>query len=273
MSNSAEPNNARTGYNQLPGANTTRSAMLRMARAPLLRTGRIFQALGWRLYRSERERTVERWVRASGDRTMRLDYDLDESSLVFDLGGYEGQWASDIFSRYQCPIWIFEPVPEYAANIRSRFRLNDKVKVFEFGLSDADKSMPLAISADSSSVFKLDGARTIDVQLVDVKRFISDHSVDRIGLMKVNIEGGEYDLLDRLLSTGLTGRIRDIQVQFHDFVPSALERVRAIQRALERTHALTYCYPFVWENWTAKNQEEAGMTSEKEISGEVKQRL
>ena len=31
---------------------------------------------------------------------LRLDYNLNENSVVFDLGGYEVQWASDIFSKY-----------------------------------------------------------------------------------------------------------------------------------------------------------------------------
>jgi hypothetical protein len=48
--------------------------------------------------------------------------------MVFDVGGYEGQWSSDIFSKYVCHIHIFEPVPEYAEQIASRM-LNDLVKL------------------------------------------------------------------------------------------------------------------------------------------------
>lgn len=35
------------------------------------------------------------WKKNKGYQTHRLDYDLDEDSLVFDAGGYEGQWTSD----------------------------------------------------------------------------------------------------------------------------------------------------------------------------------
>jgi hypothetical protein len=47
--------------------------------------------------------------------------------------------------------------------------------------------------------------------------------------------------------------MRDIQVQFHDFVPDAEHRMRRIQQALEATHDLTFEYPFVWENWRRKS--------------------
>ena len=33
--------------------------------------------------------------------------DLNEKSVVFDIGGYNGQWTSEIFSKYCCAFSIF----------------------------------------------------------------------------------------------------------------------------------------------------------------------
>jgi len=71
--------------------------------------------------------------------------------------------------------------------------------------------------------------------------------------MKINIEGSEYDLLEHLLETNYVKIIKNIQVQFHDFVPNAEKRMKRIQEKLQKTHYLTYQYPFVWENWRIKN--------------------
>ena len=70
-----------------------------------------------------------------------------------------------------------------------------------------------------------------------------------VDLMKINIEGGEYDGLDKLVGTGLIKGIKSIQVQFHDFVPDAEKRVKDIHDKLQVTHIPTYQYEFVWENW------------------------
>src|SRR5690349_17857574 len=78
---------------------------------------------------------VKPWFADNGDKTLRLYYDLDEDSTVFDLGGFEGQWASDIYSMYSCTIHIFEPVNEYAQNIKRRFAKNKKVHVHQYGLA------------------------------------------------------------------------------------------------------------------------------------------
>ena len=42
---------------------------------------------------------IRPWVAAKGDQSLRLDYDLGRDSVVFDLGGYEGNWANDIFGK------------------------------------------------------------------------------------------------------------------------------------------------------------------------------
>jgi FkbM family methyltransferase len=193
------------------------------------------------------------WFRDNGDKTHRLNYELDESSIVFDLGGYEGQWASDIFSMYQCRIYIFEPLPAYAANISTRFRANHRISVHSYGLAAEDQQSALAVNGDASSVHKT-GQEVVAIRLISTSRFIAENKIDTIDLMKINIEGAEYDLLTYLIKSGLVNRIKNIQVQFHDFVPDAEIRMLEIQKQLSVTHELTYQYSFVWENWALKKQ-------------------
>jgi len=68
------------------------------------------------------EKTILKWWSDGGDEAFRYNYELNSSSFVMDLGGYKGQWASDIFARYQCRIAIFEPVPAYASSIKKKIR-------------------------------------------------------------------------------------------------------------------------------------------------------
>ncbi|MGH8977302.1 MAG: FkbM family methyltransferase, partial [Acidimicrobiia bacterium] len=70
-----------------------------------------------------------------------------------------------------------------------------------------------------------------------------------VDLCKVNIEGGEYDLFDRLIETVWLARIRILLIQFHEWHPNAYARRRAIRRAFSRTHDEVWDYPFVWEMW------------------------
>jgi FkbM family methyltransferase len=217
----------------------------------LERLGRVFLNFSKQLYQSPQEKRVLPWIKDKGDKTFRLNYDLDENSLVFDLGGYEGQWASDIFSRYCCTIHVFEPVSEFADKIKARFAGNKRILVHQFGLSNENRAVLLSVNKTSSSLYKQRGELK-EVRLVKAVDFIQENHIQKIDLMKINIEGAEYDLLEHLIDAGLIGNINNIQVQFHDFVSNAEQRMIMLQKELEKTHSLTYQYPFVWENWRVK---------------------
>jgi FkbM family methyltransferase len=200
---------------------------------------------------SKQARRVKPWSAINGDKTLRLNYNLDENSVVFDLGGYEGQWASDIFSKYQCSIFIFEPFKKYAENIRERFAKNKNIKTLDFGLGKEDNQFIIYANDDSTSVFKKDG-KSSTIEIKKASNSISHLNISHIDLMKINIEGGEYDLLDELIASNSIIKISNIQIQFHDFVPNAQVRMKEIQHSLSRTHLVTYSYEFVWENWELK---------------------
>jgi FkbM family methyltransferase len=195
---------------------------------------------------------VAAWFRDEGDKTLRVNYDLSQDSVVFDLGGYEGQWTSDIFARYCCLIHVFEPVQDYAKQIEKRFAKNRRIVVHHCGLASESCKVKIAMDRDGSSTFKT-GATTTEGILVKAIDFLRDNEISKIDLIKINIEGGEYELLEHLIDTKFVGNIKNIQVQFHNFVPNAEQRMLRIQKDLEKTHTLTYQYRFVWENWRIKS--------------------
>jgi FkbM family methyltransferase len=199
----------------------------------------------------DQRKTVKTWKRAKGDQTLRQNYTLDSNSVVIDLGGYEGQWASDIFARSCCRVFVFEPVRAFADKIKARFRANPKIEVFACGLGGNTRTETIHLGADGSSVFAKGGA-VEKIEIVDAAEWFRARDLPDIALMKMNIEGGEYELLDRLIETGLIGRIGDIQIQFHNIAADSAARMEAIQADLAKTHELTYQYRFVWENWRRK---------------------
>ena len=192
------------------------------------------------------------WFKVKGDETLRLDYDLNEDSIVFDVGGYHGDWADAIFQKYGCEIHVFEPIKKYADAIGDRFAGNKKIHVYQIGLAGTTEKMHAAVLEDATSIFKEDDENTEEIELVEALEFIKQYNINKIALLKINIEGGEYALLQNLIDGGFVDNIENIQVQFHDFVENASEKVRSMRKELSETHYLTYQFDFVWENWKKK---------------------
>jgi FkbM family methyltransferase len=175
----------------------------------------------------------------------RYNYKLNADSVVFDVGGYAGIFMREIARHGDPRIFTFEPVSLYYHKL-TEFE-SDKVRIFHYGVGDSDRSQSIGILGDSSSVFKPSNVSEV-VQIRSLSGVIARLNISRIDLIKINIEGCEYELLDHILDTGLVTMMQNIQVQFHDFVPDAVTRRDAIRQRLTVTHHLTYDYPFAWEN-------------------------
>lgn len=187
------------------------------------------------------------FVKAGGE-DLRFNYELDEKSIIFDLGGYDGQFASDFYSKYLCKIYVFEPYNVFAKQIATRFRRNPNILVFNYGLSKENKEVQISIDSVASSTFKKSENMAL-IQLRDAEAFFNDKDINCIDLMKINIEGGEYDLLQHLIDSQKIRIIKNIQIQFHDFVPDAEQKMLELRKKLSQTHSPTYLFDFIWENW------------------------
>lgn len=195
----------------------------------------------------ERERP---WYKINGDKTLRLNYPLTGHSVAVDIGGFRGNWAADILNMYGCNVHVFEPVREFSKEIQNRFLHNKKVHVYPYGLGARTEEVQINLEHGSSSIIRKFAQRT-KADILDIHEFLEKLG-NPVDLMKINIEGAEYDLLDRLIETGDVSKIQNLQIQFHSFVPNANERRMKIQAELSRTHELTYNYDFIWENWKKK---------------------
>ena len=192
-----------------------------------------------------------RWRADKGDYTVRLNYPLNENSVVVDAGGFMGEWADEIHRRYKSAVYIFEPVDEFYNSMVQKFDGNEKIKVFKFGLSNRNETLEIYHSKDGSSVYG-GGKGTETIQLRDFREVYKELNLSHVDLLKINIEGGEFDLMDGIIESDLQKSIDNFQIQYHRFIKGCVERRDKIRSVLGCTHRETYNYEFIWENWKLK---------------------
>ena len=163
-----------------------------------------------RLYRAyilkdEYSIDVTKWLQEGADKTLRFEYpELNENSVVFDVGGYVGDFAHKINEKYGCKVYIFEPHPVFYKTCIERFANNDNVTPLNYGLSDIDGEFPLIDSVDGSSFLNPDLINTekgISCKLKEILNVMVELEINEIDLMKINIEVGEFQLLLHLSSS------------------------------------------------------------------------
>lgn len=196
--------------------------------------------------------SAKKWFNDDGDNLLRLNYNLNQESIVFDVGGYEGDFSKKIYDKYHSNIYIFEPVESFYLKISNRFKDIDKINMYQFGLSNLNKTIEISLSKDASSIH-IESQKKETIVLKSIIKFINENKIDKIDLIKINIEGGEFDLLPSLLDNEIINRIDNLQIQFHTFIEDAERKREIIRKKLAKTHELTYDYYFIWENWKLKS--------------------
>ena len=212
---------------------------------------KIVNKIRFTLLPSDFDKELKRYYAAGGDEAHRYQYELTPDSLVIDCGGYKGQWASEIYARYNCRILVFEPVRSFCQNIKNRFINNENISTYCFALGAKKREEFIALGDDGSSLFG-SGEKEL-IAFENVVDFFAHENINSVDLMKINIEGGEFELLPKLLQSGIILKIKCLQIQFHDVEADSESRMNSIISELNITHKETYHYKFVWGNWVRRD--------------------
>lgn len=73
-------------------------------------------------------------------------------------------------------------------------------------------------------------------QLRNCDTVFKELGIEKVDLMKINIEGGEYNLVGKLIDSGLIEKIKYLQIQFHDFVENSEEKRENLRSQLTKAH-------------------------------------
>jgi len=179
--------------------------------------------------------------------------DLEPGAVVLDFGGFEGSWTEQVLAAQpQARVHVFEPHPGFAEKLRQRFADRPTVTVHACALGREAGTLQLSDAGDASSAVA-DHSRSFAAPVKAARDFFAETGIAQVQLAKINIEGGEYELLPALIEAGLIRGITRLVVQFHLFRPENREARKAITDRLAETHEIAWAYPFVWEEWRLKS--------------------
>lgn len=167
--------------------------------------------------------------------------------VVFDIGLNIG--ASALYFSQQDNIkkvYGFEPFQETyklaMMNLEMNKELSNKIEPFNFGLGAQSKEVSVSYNASlpgsmSTTIDRFSGSGFLErVTIKDVAEVMSPllHSHQEKILVKIDCEGGEFEILPRLEASGLLSQIDAIVMEWHFTPPQGLIEI------LRRNNFLTF---------------------------------
>lgn len=159
---------------------------------------------------------------------------LHADSVVVDLGTNRAAFATAIWKTFGCKPYCAEPNP----HLYEELTCNPGLRAFNVAIGPRSGRVCFHVAQnDECSSLVAPTASTvvsqIECEALTLPDFLDRIGIERVNLLKVDIEGAELDFLANAQSS-LLGRIDQITVEFHEAIGlGTIEDVRKRIRRLE----------------------------------------
>jgi FkbM family methyltransferase len=159
---------------------------------------------------------------------------LGRESRVLSAGaGNDISFEKALIHRFRCPVVLLDPSPTGAATVLREAIIPEKLQFLPVGLAAGDGELafrePIDATEGSYAAADNTGSSTRTFPCLSLSTVMEKMKWREIDLLKIDIEGSEYSVLQNLLEKAL--RIRQICVEFHygpQFGRSRADAVRMI---------------------------------------------
>lgn len=156
-----------------------------------------------------------------------LDSLLDcNLKTMFDVGANVGDWTTYVYNNYKkANIFSFEIVPSTFNLLKHnicKISVDNRVKLFDFGLSDVSGSFELDYYGEGSGINTIITNSKVNdciptklkVKARDGQTFFDENNIETIDFLKIDTEGSEHLVLKGFNGLLKTKRINVIQFEY-----------------------------------------------------------
>lgn len=147
---------------------------------------------------------------------------VQQDDVFYDIGANIGLYSCLVADVVDRPVFAFEPHPENAERLRENVELNGAdVSLFECALADSTGEAPLSIVLDKvgsagHSLVTDDEFDTITVSKTRGDDLIADEDLPAPTVLKIDVEGAEFQVLQGLASTLSRADCRMVYCETHE---------------------------------------------------------
>jgi len=165
---------------------------------------------------------------------------LNENSIVYSFGiGEDISFDEALINEFNCNVFAFDPTPKSIRWVKNRenpkkfifhpFGIDQQSGIVEFLLPKNDNY----VSGSVINQMNVDEKKKVQVPMKSLSDIVKELGHERIDIVKIDIEGSEYSVIDSILSAPV--EIDQILIEIHErFFQDGKEKTSKLLNTLNK---------------------------------------
>ena len=191
---------------------------------------------------SHKSSWAEGVLEAINTKTSILELLTPDTNVYIDCGSHAG--FSCLFAEPFCKkIYAIEPTPNHFYFLESLTKNNPKISRFFGAIGKETGNFPfyqdVINNTQNSLVAHNNGSMMGFINTITIKDFLTNNNIDKVDLLKLDVEGGEIPLILDNSFDEVSGKIQKIYIEVHniecgEYQNSCSTNVQLIKNKLEK---------------------------------------
>ncbi len=182
---------------------------------------------------------------------LKYDIDLKAGGIVLDIGAYKGQYTKKMLAKNKDMVfWLYEPIAAYFQICQNLFLDEKSITIYQAAVSANGRDFQMEIDGLRSRHSPGNLADSVSTTSIDIQNIFD--SAKEFELLKMNIEGMEYECLEKLINTNSLIKAKYLLIQFHNFEDQSPYKLEKIHENINKDFTNIWKYEWTWELWKRK---------------------
>lgn len=184
---------------------------------------------------------------------LKYDLDLKAGGIVLDIGAYKGQFTEKILAGNKDSIfWLYEPIAEYFQDCENLFSNEKSITIYQAAVSADGRNFEMQVDGLRSRKAVGNSVDSVLIASICIQNIFD--SAQEFELLKMNIEGMEFECLEKLIGTNSLIKAKYLLLQFHNFESNSAHRLEKIRENIDKDFENIWKYDWIWELWKRKEE-------------------
>lgn len=187
--------------------------------------------LDWGHFKNNNEFRTILYKEIFYDNCYQLFFDVEPGDVVVDIGASIGPFSAKILQNKPSKLFCFEPHPDIFMTLRSNLepavvKYDTELICINAGISSRDGTDTFDGVYDHTNK-TMNWTKNITTNnSITLKTFVQQYKLDRIDFLKIDCEGGEYDVFTEENLPWIKQNVRKISGEIHFHYPHYKEKFK-----------------------------------------------